>query len=110
MRRWAKPSVRRTRPIGGIMAGMKARAAEVGDLVVIEAGGGERLVRMEELRLVAFVGRLQQLAACLPSPHRSVGLDRETVQRQMRRLELERSRDVDRPGAFDTLGQREDQI
>src|SRR5262249_45318497 len=35
---------------------------------------------------------------------------RETVQRQMRRLELERPRDIGGPRALDTLRQREDQI
>src|SRR5262249_32680634 len=89
---------------------MKSRAAEVGHLVVIEASGREHIVREEELRLIALVRRLRELAACLPTTHRRARLNRESVQREMRRLELERARDIRRPRTLDTLGKSEDQI
>ena len=72
-------------------------AAEVRDLVVLEARGRERVVRVQELEFVPLVGRLGELAARLPSAHRRVRLDRQPVQRQVRRLELERARDVASP-------------
>src|SRR5215207_1562055 len=77
---------------------------------MLEAGFGELSMRVQEVALVAFIRRFGQLAAGLPATEWRVGLDGESVERQVRRFELERVVDVPRPISIDALWQGEDQV
>src|ERR1700722_3745306 len=67
MRRRAEPRVRDARPIRRVMTGPRSGPGEIGDLVVLKAGGNGDLMGEEKLRLVYVLACLIHLAALYPA-------------------------------------------
>ena len=81
--RGAQADERPTLPVGAVVDRAPARAAVVGDLVVLVPGGGQNLVGSKKLGGVAvFIGGPRPSGSD-PATQRGVVLDGETVERQV---------------------------
>ena len=100
----------RPMPVGGVVAGAKTRQGVVRNLVMLESGGGKRLVHREELLLADLFLHDAELAPCRTAAEGRIGFDGQMVCRNV--LYAERQHPVER--SFQRIpaeaGNAEDQV